>query len=101
MALDPNINTLEKAKFRELGGSEVAVAVVVEGGASDSVIALMLSAEDRQDVYSWADAGTVSERVTTIVTTAPSVTSQVLTTTFTYTAAGPWYVVASKNRALA
>jgi hypothetical protein len=103
MALDPNINTREAQKFRDAGAGLTRVAVSIEEDlvSSGSIIAQMLTAEDRQDTFTWLDAGTIGERVSTIVTISPSVTSQTLTTTFTYTAAGPWYVVATKTRVLA
>lgn len=50
----------------------------------DSIVDRIMSADDLNAVYTWLDFGTRNERVDTIVYTAPSVTTQVLTKTFTY-----------------
>lgn len=103
MAIPEQISDREKRKFRESSviPEHTVVAVTVEDDLTSSIIDSILSASDRVDLYTWQDSGTIAERVTQIVTTAPSVTALTLTTTFTYNTAGAWYVIASKSRVLA
>ncbi len=54
--------------------------VIVDEG----IVQEMLNAPDLNATYTWLDFGTRNERVSTIVYTAPSVTAQTLTKTFTY-----------------
>lgn len=54
-------------------------------GAIKPIADKILSAHDRNQAFTWLDFGTKNERVTQIDYTAPSVTTQTLRKTFSYT----------------
>jgi hypothetical protein len=79
-------------------GSDGTAQEVFIGNADDITISFeetiaqqILKASDRNKQFTWLDFGTRNERVSSIVYTAPSVGSYILTKTFSYSLSGNAY----------
>jgi hypothetical protein len=96
----------EQDRFRDAGGDLSKVAVVIEQDSpipieiADNIAQQIFKAEDRTRAFSWADFGTKTERVTSIIYTAPSVGVYTLTRTFSYTQVGSRYRLDSEGLVL-
>jgi hypothetical protein len=106
VALAGDVKDRTYAAFRDAGGNLSKIAVVIEQDSpipieiADNIAQQIFKAEDRTRAFSWADFGTKTERVTTIIYTAPSVGVYTLTRTFSYTQVGSRYRLDSEGLVL-
>lgn len=101
MSLPGDVKDRTYAAFRDAGllsgVNQTKIAVVLEQDSSipveiaDNIAQQIFKAADRTRAFSWADFGTKTERVTSIIYTAPSVGVYTLTRTFSYTQVGSRY----------
>lgn len=106
MTLPASISDREYRKFRDASGNS-KVAVTIEQDSpipvefAESIAQQILKAPDRERDFTWLDFGTKTERVSSIVYTAPSVGVYTLTKTFNYSPVGSKYRLDNETLELA